>query len=685
MIIKKVINVPPNIRYISEWSNFLQNINDNVCIIDKKIPGCGFTEWALTNNQDLILCSPRRILLQNKTDQHMGEVFLVVNMFEESVDYGKDLNKPAHGSSESSNKLDPGIEKRKKEFFKELSSQILNYIDFRHTNGLPAKILVTYDSFHLVKDILTFQNFELLSNFQVVVDEFQSLFIDSRFKATTELKFVNDLSHVSNVFFLSATPMMEEYLDQLDEFKCIPYYELDWNALHPGRVIKPNLKVRYSKSIITTSKEIINSYKTGNFEKFYTRDVSGNPFVIESKEAVIYVNSVNNICNIIRKCGLSPDECNILCAKTPYNDKKIARRLGKNYKIGKVPLKGEPHKMFTFCTRTVYLGADFYSTNARSFILSDASIETLAVDISLDLPQILGRQRLSENPWKNSATFYYKPLAIGKKLTKDEYDSIIKSKYQEAVNLISIYTSGTRTSKEKETLLKKYKLLIKTFNYKDDYLGLDVLIDKTTAEKYYKPVINKLVMISEQRAFDMQQIDYANRFTVFNAINNANLGTGREEKVVNDFLKIYNEQPSFYNKLKLLCESNLTGVALDQVLQQIKEPNFANYYKVLGPERMRELSYSVTLFKKELNIINFDTNIFSTELYLNFKVGEKYTKSYIKSMLSNIYDKMGYKATPKASDLEYYFDIKATTIYKIENNKTKPNNGFKILSLKKKI
>ena len=48
--------------------------------------------------------------------------------------------------------------------------------------------------------------------------------------------------------------------------------------------------------------------------------------------------------------------------------------------------------------------------------LSDANIESLAVDISLDLPQIMGRQRLDENPWKNHAEFYFKNLGSGKEL-----------------------------------------------------------------------------------------------------------------------------------------------------------------------------------------------------------------------------------------------------------------------------
>ena len=123
---------------------------------------------------------------------------------------------------------------------------------------------------------------------------------------------------------------------------------------------------------------------------------------------------------------LSIDQCNILCAQTDENSKLVREAFNTVIKkkaeqegiknpvllkgdiIGDIPTKGQPHKMFTFCTRTVYLGADFYSTNARTFIFSDANIECLSVDISMDLEQILGRQRLEENPWKNCATMFVK-------------------------------------------------------------------------------------------------------------------------------------------------------------------------------------------------------------------------------------------------------------------------------------
>ena len=81
--------------------------------------------------------------------------------------------------------------------------------------------------------------------------------------------------------------------------------------------------------------------------------------------------------------------------------------------------------MFTLCTRTVYLGADFYSTNAKSYIFSDANIDSLSVDITIDLPQILGRQRLETNPWKNRADLYYKTIGDRK---MDIYENIVNKK-----------------------------------------------------------------------------------------------------------------------------------------------------------------------------------------------------------------------------------------------------------------
>ena len=67
MLIKEII-VPSGIKYISEWKGFTFP-PEKSCIVDKKICGCGFTEWCLNNDTSVILCSPRRVLLENKQEQ----------------------------------------------------------------------------------------------------------------------------------------------------------------------------------------------------------------------------------------------------------------------------------------------------------------------------------------------------------------------------------------------------------------------------------------------------------------------------------------------------------------------------------------------------------------------------------------------------------------------------------------
>ena len=226
----------------------------------------------------------------------------------------------------------------------------------------------------------------------------------------------------------------------------------------------------------------------------------------------MYVNSVNHIISIIKKCELKPEECNILCSNTPENLKRIQRKLGKSFKIGEVPLKGVKPKMFTFCTRTVYLGADFYSLCARSFIFSDSNIDSLAVDISEDLPQILGRQRLFDNPWKNNATFYYRPTCDYRKVSQEDFNKEIERKKKATSDLLLSYDSTPEEARL--TLAETYQKMAKSFSYKDNYVAVN-----EHSGSVLVPVINNLVLVNEIRAFRIQQYDYKDRFTVFSSVH----------------------------------------------------------------------------------------------------------------------------------------------------------------------
>jgi hypothetical protein len=665
------IIVPGGIRYIGNWSNYSLNLFQFPHILDKKIPGCGYTEYCLTCDIPVILCSPRLMLLQNKYDQHKGELFYYRNEYIRDLFVDKDLTKITRGSIPKELTEDEKKERDKKikESIAKLNMDLDNYLHDCQFNYKVPKIIVTYDSFRILKEYLTYKN--IIQEFHIVIDEFQSIFTDSRFKSDTELTFVNQLQDLNKICFVSATPMIDKYLKELDEFKNLPYYELDWESEQPGRVIKPDLKVRFTKSIISKAKEIINEYKSGNFEKFTYRDEQGNICIIESREAVFYVNSVKNICDIIKGCKLLPEECNILCSQSDLNNNtKIKKKLGKGFDIGSIPVKDEPHKMFTFCTRTVYLGADFYSKCARTFILSDANFETLAVDISLDLPQILGRQRLVENPWKNRAEFYYK--SSKDKKSQKEFKEYIERKEKKTQNLLLSYTSTPDIAKY--DLADSFQKLAKSYNYKDDYVAVNI-----HAGSDLLPVFNKLVMISEKRAFEIQQVDYKDRFTVFNSLEQNNLVSDKSSNRIHDFLVDFLDKKLFREKMGMLCTTTLTSNELGIVLDQIPL-TYKKYYETLGPSRLYALGYNITKVEREYQATLFDKEDLKQEVYKIYQVNQRYSKLSIKEDLQKLYDSLNYTRKAKANDIEEYFEIKDCKVLNSETGKY--DNGFELIKRK---
>ena len=649
---REKIIIPRGIRYISEWNEFRFNKFPNKCIINKQLPGCGFTEYCINGPENVILCSPRKMLLENKKDQHPDDVYLVVNEMEKESEVDKDLSK----EPKSVNIDEEGDEKKdNSEIYERLYREIDTYTYQRYLNNQPAKILVTYDSYRIVKDIL--EKLRIFDRFITVVDEFQSILHDSRFKSNTELGFLLHLQQSPTAYFVSATPMMEKYLEMLDEFKDLPYFDLDWEAADSSRIIRPSLKVLTMKSVGTKAEEVIQSYLSGDFEEI-TVMRNGQPVKVISDEAVFYVNSVNHIISMIKKNNLTPEQCNILCSRTDDNAKRIKRKLGKKFVIGKVPKKTEKPKMFTFCTRTVYLGADFYSLCARSFIFSDSNSDCLAVDIAEDLPQILGRQRLQDNPWKNTANFYYRITADYREMKESDFQAILDRKTKDTESLLRAY-GEVSLDEDKYTLAKNYQILAKSQNYKDNYVAVNKVINSQTGNVILKPVTNKLVLVNEIRAFQIQQVDYRDRFSVFSSIRSNLTKDDIINRDVTRFLCIYDTLTTMLEKFKMLCEYPVSKEVIQIVSDQIADSDeIKSYYLLLGPDRLKKLHYNITNIRRELGIVTFSPELLNNTIHQNFNPGEKYTLANLKAKLGDLYSSISYTAVPKANDILEYFEVK---------------------------
>lgn len=136
------------------------------------------------------------------------------------------------------------------------------------------KILVTYDSLYKVIDCL-----DNLQEWKVVIDEFQCLLNDSTFKADTEMKLLEKLKGLPYVTYLSATPILDKYLSQIEYFDDVPYYQLDWMDKYKVQVHR-----RKTNTPIASAQNIVREYLKGNYPILPEEDGSE----LKSTECVIF-------------------------------------------------------------------------------------------------------------------------------------------------------------------------------------------------------------------------------------------------------------------------------------------------------------------------------------------------------------------------------------------------------------
>ena len=671
------IEVPFDIKYISEWNDFNTNLLKGHSIINKTITGCGFTHYCLTNSIPTILCSPRKFLLENKHEQ-LPNTYLVVNSNERglSID-GDDL------STKVSNSLIKNIKEQIKELKKEteglnekaenfsniksIQDNLRSYIFNCQVSNIAPKILVTYDSLGYILSVLG----ETIKYYSVIVDEFQNIFMDASFKPDTELNFVNTLQSCPNVTYLSATPYIEEYLNELDEFKLLPYYELKW---HPDRLQTIKVDMRKTYHISQDIDKIIHDYLLGKFPE----KVDENGIVHQSKEVIFYTNSVKLITSTVIRNNLTPDQVNIICADTEKNKKALEKAF---LFRGKAPLRGESHKMFTFCTRTTYAGADFYSTNALSVIISDCKIDSLATDIRMDFPQIMGRQRLKENVFRDECIFIYK--LSDESVTMKEFNEISKRKLlkseADAKTFQLIVQSGENLSLL--NLLEDLRLRVKIKKYSEDYTGID--------EKSGQLCINKLVYLAEKRAFELRSDVYKSDVFVYNEFARVDTSgisfdeTIQKREAINEVRAIFQSKGSFENKMRVICSLLLDPKWYGKI--HISDLgwlplNYRNCLNYLGPEKIRAKSYYEAELKREIQLMKTGGDTIKLLFIDNFIVGNRYTLKEIKETVKFLYSSNNIYKTAKATDILEFFEVRECLI--TEKDSGKRVKGYEFLKTK---
>lgn len=154
------------------------------------------------------------------------------------------------------------------------------------------------------------------------------------------------------------------------------------------------------------------------------------------------------------------------------------------------------------------------------------------------------------------------------------------------------------------------------------------------------------------------------------------------QKVV-EFLRIYKNLKTIYDKLKMLCEYGLSEVEIDIVLGQLNDSDeVKSYYTILKPEKLKNLYYNSTNIKKYLGIVTFSPELLVNTIHQNFNPGEKYSLSNLKVKLGDLYSSISYTAVPKANDILNYFEVKEYMTTEVVDGKKKRVRGYELLKRK---
>ena len=608
---KEMIKIPANIKYLTEREKFIEEFGKPFelpnGILNKEIPGCGATTVALTDEHKTIICSPRNELLKNKHEQY-PDTLLVIG----------------------------GVD----------TKEIEAYLQ---TAELP-KILVSYDSVYKLIGCIKYK-----SDWRVVVDEFQCLLADSSFKSEIELHFLDNSRSFPYVTFLSATPILDKYLEQIDHFKDMNYYQLDWEEKDIVRVYRER-----TKNPINAALEIVRYYQNGNYPSVY---VNGER--IYSKECVIFLNSVNNIVNIIKQTELNPEEVNIIVGNSDDNDRQIAR-IGEGFKRGRIPLKGETHKKFTFCTSTAYAGCDFYSTNAATFVISDCNRPNTAVDIATELVQIAGRQRLACNPFRQFLTFIYNVNA--EEVEQEALNEHLCRKVN--VTLDEIRDNNNAGEALRAKRIKDFRRIPDNVKYQDSYTMYD--------EQKGEFVFNRLAYVNEQYCFDVQKFNYQNGVIVKKLLQDSSFDVSENQTyaVYQEQLKHLIKKEPFVDMMQAYCEYRAKqGLIVNLAMSTLesKYPELRYYYEALGVDRIKALNYKEKKLLNEIHIMKTKNKI-RHELHGIIHIGDRILTADIQQTLRVVYDRLGVDKSPKAADLNEFFEIHPVKIPTANGRK----NGFEI-------
>lgn len=443
-------------RFISEIFNFIKSGT----IIDKSLPGVGFTSYMATNNFDVILVAPTRIFLEKYRNDNKYLVF--------------DSNK----------------HKTDDDYYNAFSS----YYDFCVENDLKLKVIVTMDCLFRLDKIIYNEESIIEMFTYIFIDEIHSILDSFKLRVVNFEKSFNTIDkYWQKTILVTATMPKElptEFFSKFRKMKIEFSHNIQYN-IHLSSDFLDNVTSLTNKN--NETKLTINSnehnlkFLTSILKKLSYEKVlnfNNNEFLSVS----VFLNGINLPIKLIKEIGLLNRDVTFICGSGSY--KKVKEQ---GFKLFNETLK---LTRFNFITESGYNAIEWNDDKNLNIIYTkNESSNIYELLSSSEIIQSLNRNRAFIKTKQINAIIMNTKL-----LTKDIVNDI-NVDYALAQNDVEF--SNKQTEKFKE-LLKLRKFTYRTVNNIDGELKYEI---KLNVNHYYAE-LNKAYDIESMYNIDVTREEY---------------------------------------------------------------------------------------------------------------------------------------------------------------------------------
>ena len=484
-----------------------------------------------------------------------------------------------------------------------------------------TKILTTPESFQKVKDAFELMDMDIYGTCFLLFDECHKIVKDADYRSDITLPF-DDFFLFNEKALVSATPIsFSDPRFEMQKFQIIR--------------IEPAFEYKLPVSLIHTNNVLEQLKRT--LDKLNATDIC------------LFVNSTDMIYSFIKQLDIE-NESTVFCAK-----KSVEKLKNKKFKHAFEQWSKSKMKKYNFFTSRFYNALDIeLEIKPTVIMISDVYFsEYSMIDPHTDAIQAIGRFRngvnrvchiFNTNP--NLPVRTEEEIGIYLQANKEVYDKI-KTFYDCATS---------------EEARNAYHGILKVLPFnqmlnkdgKENFFAIDNYVDEALLKSSYNAQEKLIASYRSNRLFDL---DVESAYFPF--------GDFERLKKESKYTSLKDKRKEVVRQLELLKGDDETEMIRNYKEDLRKADSFIyEAYEEIGKEMIESLDYSVKRIKEAMILKQNRGKTEGTEFIQliknSFKVGQKYTKKYIKEELTRIYALTGVtpQKTITGQSIKEFFYVK---------------------------